>query len=83
MVEESKVDVEASSTGGSATYEVQRGRVPTSALLAQESDLAEKNGVSSVKVLASGPSSLVDKVLADSRDTNWQLFDTEAFSFEF
>ncbi|CAM9627299.1 unnamed protein product [Laminaria digitata] len=83
MAEESKIDVEASSMGGSATYKVQHGRVPTSALLTQESDLALKNGVHSVKVLASGPNSLVDKVLADSRSINWKLFDTEAFSFEF
>lgn len=83
MNEESKIDVEASSVGGSAIYEVQHGRVPTRALLNQESDLALKNGVSRIKVLASGPNSLVDKVLADSRSINWKLFDTQAFSFEF
>lgn len=83
MAEESKIDVEASSMGGSVTYEVNHGRVPTSVLLRQESDLAEKNGMNKVKILASGPNSLVDKVLADSRDINWKLFDTEAFSFEF
>ena len=81
--EESKMDVEASSMGGSATYEVQHGRVPTTTLLTQESDMAQKNGINSIKVLASGPNSLVDKVIADSRDINWKLFDTEAFSFEF
>lgn len=69
--------------GGSATYEVQLGRVPTSELFTQESDLAEKNGVSRVKVLTSGPNSLVDQVLSDSRAINWKLFDSEAFSFEF
>ena len=83
MADETKVDLESSSMGGSATYEDQHGRVPTTAILTQESDLAQKNGVSSVKVLASGPSSLVDKVLSDSRSINWKLFDTEAFSFEF
>ncbi|CAN0576465.1 unnamed protein product, partial [Laminaria digitata] len=83
FAEESKIDLESSSMGGSATYEVQKGRVPTSVLFAQESDLAQKNGVHSVKVLTSGPNSLIDKVLADSRDVNWKLFDTEVFSFEF
>ena len=83
MPEESKVDLESSSVGGSANYQVQHGRVPTHAILTQESDLALKNGVSRVKVLTSGPNSLVDKVLSDSRSINWKLFDTEAFSFEF
>lgn len=83
MAEESKIDLESSSMSGSANYEVQHGRVPTSALLTQESDLALQNGVSRIKVLASGPKSLVDKVLSDSRSINWKLFDTESFSFEF
>lgn len=69
--------------GGSATHEVHEGRVPTDVLFAQESDLAQKKGARSVKVLTSGPNSLVDKVVADARDTNWKLFDTEVFSFEF
>ena len=55
----------------------------TSVLFTQESDLAQKKGVRSVKVLTSGPNSLVDKVVSDARDINWKLFDTEAFSFEF
>lgn len=66
-----------------ATYEVQRGRVPTSSLLIQEAELAKKRRYESVKVLTSGPNSLVDQVLTDSRAIDWQLFDTEAFSFEF
>lgn len=83
FVEEVKIDLESSSMGGSATHKVQHGRVPTSVLFAQESDLAQKKGLSSVKVLTSGPNSLVDKVVSDSRDVNWRLFDTEVFSFEF
>ena len=55
----------------------------TSVLFTQESDLAQKKGVRSVKVLTSGPNSLVDKVVSDARDINWKLFDTEVFSFEF
>lgn len=83
MAEGSKDDLESSSVCGSANYHVNHGRVPTSELLTQESDLALKNGVSKVKVVTSGPNSLVDKVLSDSRSINWKLFDTEAFSFEF
>ena len=83
MTEESKLDLESPYMGGSATYEVQHGRVPTFALFTQESDLAEKNGLGKVKVITSGPNSLVDQVLSDSRAINWQLFDSEAFSFEF
>lgn len=67
----------------SVTYQVNRGRVPTEALLVQEAETAKKSGASRVKVLTSGPNSLVDKVLADSRAIDWQLFDPEAFSFEF
>lgn len=69
--------------GGSATHEVHHGRVPTNDLFTQESDLAQKKGIRSVKVLTSGPNSLVDKVVADAREVNWKLFDTEVFSFEF
>ena len=81
--EESKLDLEASSTSGSVTYDVRRGRVPTAELLANEAELAKKNGAEKVKVLTSGPNSLVDGVLANSRSIDWKLFDTEAFSFEF
>lgn len=82
-MQESKVDLEASSTSGSVTYDVRRGRVPTDELLTQESELAKKNGMQKVKVLTSGPNSLVDGVLANSRSIDWNLFDTEAYSFEF
>lgn len=81
--EESKMDLEASSTSGSVTYDVRRGRVPTAELLANEAELAKKSGAQKVKVLTSGPNSLVDGVLANSRAIDWQLFDTEAYSFEF
>lgn len=85
--EESKTDLEStavlSGVDSTVTYEVKRGRVPTEALLVQEAEAAKKSGTSRVKVLTSGPNSLVDKVLADSRSIDWQLFDAEAFSFEF
>lgn len=45
--------------------------------------MAKKNGAHSVKVLVSGPNSLVDTVLIEARTIDWQLFDAEAFSFEF
>lgn len=77
------MDLEASSTSGGVTYEVRRGRVPTTELLTSEAELAKKTGAEKVKVLTSGPNSLVDGVLANSRAIDWQLFDTEAFSFEF
>lgn len=79
---ESKLDgLESSST--TATYEVRRGRVPAKALFAQEAQLAKKKGHRSVKVLTSGPQALVDGVLVEARAVDWQLFDTEEFSFEF
>lgn len=77
------MDLESSSTGGSATYDVKRGRVPTADLLKQEAELAEKTGAQKIKVLTSGPNSLVDGVLANSRAIDWKLFDAEAFSFQF
>ncbi|CAN0069464.1 unnamed protein product, partial [Ectocarpus fasciculatus] len=83
--EESKMDLESSTVAGvgSVTYDVNPGRVPTQAVLTQEADLAKKSNASSVRVLTSGPDSLVDSVLAESRAIDWKLFDTEAFSFEF
>lgn len=79
---ESKLDtLESSAT--TAIYEVRRNRVPTKDLLVQEAELAKKKGHRSVKVLTSGPQALVDGVLADARAVDWQLFDTEEFSFEF
>lgn len=81
--EESKVDLESTTMGGNVNYAVGHGRVPTRQLLMQEADMAKKNGVQKVKVLVSGPNSLVDTVLAESRSVDWQLFETEAFSFEF
>eukprot|EP00752_Nemacystus_decipiens_P008264 g7389.t2 len=91
ILEESKMDVEStqlaggvgSDAGGGVTFGVKSGRVPTEALLAEEADLAKKKGYYKVKVLTSGPSSLVDGVLAGARAFDWQLFDAEAFSFEF
>lgn len=79
------MDLESSTVAGvgSVTYDVKPGRVPTQALLTQEAELAKKNNASSVRVLTSGPNSLVDGVLAESRSIDWKLFDTEAFSFEF
>ncbi|CAM9758656.1 unnamed protein product [Ectocarpus sp. 12 AP-2014] len=80
--DESKQDaLESSAT--TATYDVLRRRVPTRALLVQEAELAKKKGHRSVKVLTSGPSALVDGVLADARAVDWQLFDTEELSYEF
>eukprot|EP00903_Cladosiphon_okamuranus_P013765 g12813.t1 len=89
--EESKMDLEStqlaggigSGDGGSVTFEVKSGRVPTEALLAEEAELAKKSGYYKVKVLTSGPNSLVDGVLAGAHAVDWQLFDAEAFSFEF
>ncbi|CBJ34105.1 conserved unknown protein [Ectocarpus siliculosus] len=83
--EESKMDLESSTVAGvgSVTYNVNPGRVPTQALLIREAELAKKSNTSSVRVLTSGPNSLVDGVLAESRAIDWKLFDTEAFSFEF
>lgn len=81
--EESKLDLETLSTNSTVTYSVKRGRVPTTVLLAQEAELAKKNGTHSVKVLVSGPNSLVETVFLEARAIDWQLFDTEAFSFEF
>lgn len=52
-------------------------------MLVQEAELAKKKGHRSVKVLTSGPQALVDGVLAEARAVDWQLFDTEEFSFEF
>ena len=79
---ESKQDaLESSST--TATYEVRRHRVPTKDLLIQEAELAKKKGHRSIKVLTSGPQALVDGVLTEARAVDWQLFDTEEFSFEF
>lgn len=77
------MDLEASSTSGSVTYDVKHGRVPTADLLATEAELANKAGHEKVKVLTSGPNAMVDGVLASSRAINWKLFDAEAFSFEF
>lgn len=79
--EESKLDVE--SFRKTATFDVLRGRVPTKALLFQEAAIAKEKGHRSIKVLTSGPQALVDGVLAESRAVDWQLFDTEEFSFEF
>lgn len=89
--EESKMDLEStqlaggvgSADGSSVTFEVKSGRVPTEALLAGEAELARKSGTYKVKVLTSGPNSLVDGVLAGAHAVDWQLFDAEAFSFEF
>ncbi|CBJ34274.1 hypothetical protein Esi_1853_0001 [Ectocarpus siliculosus] len=81
--EEFKMDLEASSADGCVAYEVKRGRVPTAQLLAQEAELAQKSGAEKVKVITSGPTSMVDGVLASAREVDWKLFDTEVFSFEF
>lgn len=85
--EESKLDLESSQLAGAGsattTYEVKSGRVPTEAVLEEEAELAKKNGFYKVRVLTSGPNSLVDGVLAGCRAVDWQLFDAEAFSFEF
>lgn len=81
--EEFKVDLEDSSKASGVTYEVKRGRVPVTELLTHEAELARKSGAKKVKVLTSGPNSLVDGVLAESRAIDWKLFDAEAFSFEF
>lgn len=81
MVEESKQDFEASAV--TATFPVRTSRVPTAALLAEEARNAKANGWKTVKVVASGPNALIDAVVADARAIDWQLFDTEAFSFEF
>ncbi|CAM9233399.1 unnamed protein product [Ectocarpus sp. 12 AP-2014] len=81
--EEFKMDPEASSIDGCVAYEVKRGRVPTAQLLAQEAELAQKSGAEKVKVITSGPTSMVDGVLASAREVDWKLFDTEVFSFEF
>lgn len=62
---------------------MQQRRVPTKELLVEEAELAKKNGHHSVKVLTSGPQALVDGVLTDARAVDWQLFDTEEFSFAF
>eukprot|EP00752_Nemacystus_decipiens_P015662 g13976.t1 len=89
--EESKLDLEStqlaggvrSGDGSSVTFEVKSGRVPTEALLAEEAELAKTSGFHKVRVLTSGPNSLVDGVLAGAHAVDWQLFDAEAFSFEF
>lgn len=73
----------SSGDGTSVTFEVKRGRVPTDALLSEEAELAKKGGYHKVKVLTSGPNSLVDGVLVGAHAVDWQLFDAEAFSFEF
>lgn len=75
------------------TYEVKPGRVPTEALLRREAEMAKSKKVDAfdgegqrhycIKVLTSGPNSLVNKVLDESHAIDWQLFDAEAFSFEF
>lgn len=91
-----EADLELSTALSSVTYEVKPGRVPTEALLRREAELAKSkkkvddvDGIGggqrhySIKVLTSGPNSLVDKVLAESHAIDWQLFDAEAFSFEF
>ena len=62
---------------------MQSGRVPKEALLAEEADLAKKKGYRKVKVIISGPNSLVDGVLAGAHAVDWKLFDAEAFSFAF
>ena len=77
------MDLESSSNSGSVTYQVQRGRVPTAELLTHEANLAAKSGTQKIKVLTSGPTSMVDGVLASARAVDWKLFDAEAFSFEF
>ncbi len=77
------MDLEGSSKTSGVTYEVKSGRVPIAELLTHEAELARKSGAERVKVLTSGPNSLVDGVLAEARAIDWKLFDTEAFSFEF
>lgn len=57
--------------------------MPTEALLIEEAELAKKSGYNKVKVLTSGPNALVDGVLTGAHAVDWQLFDAEAFSFEF
>lgn len=64
-------------------FQVSRGRVPAKALFSQEALLARKKGFSVVKVLTSGPRVLVDSVLTESRAVDWELFDTEEYSFVF
>lgn len=67
----------------SVTYDVQRGRIPITAMLTREAEVAKQEVVHTVKILVSGPDSLVDSAMAESRKINWQLFDSEAFSFSF
>ncbi|CAN0319680.1 unnamed protein product [Scytosiphon promiscuus] len=94
--EESKLDadVELSTAVTAVTYEVKPGRVPTEDLLSRESEMAKSRKVGedfdggrqrhySIKVLTSGPNSLVNKVVDEAHAIDWQLFDAEAFSFEF